>query len=74
MNEYVVAIDLGGTKILTARLDLQGQVLAQAREQTRAEQGPDAVINRMLCLIVKRNKRLSSAAVMPVAATATAIL
>jgi glucokinase len=48
MNEYVVAIDLGGTKILTARLDLQGQVLAQAREQTRAEQGPDAVINRML--------------------------
>lgn len=48
MNEYVIAVDLGGTKILTARLDLQGQVLAQAREQTRAEEGPDAVINRML--------------------------
>ncbi|HET7081366.1 MAG TPA: ROK family protein [Chloroflexia bacterium] len=47
MDEYVIGIDLGGTKILTARFDLRGQVLAQVREQTRAEEGPDAVINRM---------------------------
>jgi len=47
MDEYVIGIDLGGTKILTARFDLRGQVLAQARDQTRAEEGPAAVINRM---------------------------
>jgi glucokinase len=47
MDEYVIGIDLGGTKILTARFDLQGRVLAQAREQTRAVEGPAAVIERM---------------------------
>ena len=36
------------------------------------EISPITIIKRMLCLIVKRNKRLSSLEVIPVAATATA--
>src|SRR5690349_1784090 len=44
---YIVGIDLGGTKILTARCDLGGQVLAQARLPTHAEEGPDAVLGRI---------------------------
>ena len=35
---------------------------------------PITIISRMLCLMVNRNSRLSSAGVMPVAATATAML
>ena len=44
---YIVGIDLGGTKILTARCDRRGQVLAQTRIPTEAESGPDAVIARI---------------------------
>ncbi len=35
---------------------------------------PMTIMSRMLCLIVNRNNRLSSAELMPVAATATAML
>jgi glucokinase len=48
MAEYVVGIDLGGTKILTARCDLEGTVLAQTRELTLADEGLDAVMGRLL--------------------------
>jgi glucokinase len=48
---YIVGVDLGGTKILTARCDLAGQVLAQARLPTLAEEGPDAVLARIFATI-----------------------
>lgn len=44
---YIVGIDLGGTKILTARCDLRGQVQAQVRVPTGADDGPDAVLGRI---------------------------
>jgi glucokinase len=44
---YIVGIDLGGTKILTARCDLRGQVMAQARQPTGAEEGLQAVMGRI---------------------------
>jgi glucokinase len=44
---YVVGVDLGGTKILTARCDRRGQVLAQQRVLTEVEDGPDVVIQRI---------------------------
>ena len=44
---YVVGVDLGGTKVLTARCDRQGQVLAQVRQPTHAADGPEAVLGRI---------------------------
>ncbi len=48
MTGYVVGIDLGGTKIMTARCDLLGHVQAQQRIDTPAAAGPDAVIAAMV--------------------------
>src|SRR5690242_13406038 len=44
---YIIGIDLGGTKILTARCDLRGHVAAQARQPTGAEDGLQAVLGRI---------------------------
>jgi glucokinase len=51
MAEYVVGIDLGGTKIMTARVDMQGEVQAQVREPTLAAEGSAAVIDRMVASV-----------------------
>ena len=47
----VLAIDLGGTKVLTAIISNQGQVMAKERCLTLADEGPEAVINRILSAI-----------------------
>jgi len=43
----VLAIDLGGTKIITAIIN-NGQVIAEERCLTLADEGPQSVINRLL--------------------------
>ena len=48
MAGYVVGIDLGGTKIMSARVGLQGEIEAQVRELTLATEGSAAVIDRMV--------------------------
>ena len=47
----VLAIDLGGTKILTAIISNKGQVMAREYCLTLADEGPEAVINRILSAI-----------------------
>ena len=47
----VLAIDLGGTKIITAIISDQGQILTREYCLTLAEEGPPSVINRMLSAI-----------------------
>jgi glucokinase len=46
-GSFVVGMDLGGTKILAAVVDETGQIIAEAKLQTKAEKGPDAVIRRI---------------------------
>jgi len=47
-----VGVDLGGTNLRAAVVDTDtGQVLADARGPTRAQEGPPAVIGRMAALI-----------------------
>jgi len=48
---YVVGVDLGGTKILTALADLQGRVLSKSRQLTKAKEGPEAIINQIVASI-----------------------
>ncbi len=51
MEAYVVGVDLGGTQIRAGLVDATGRVLRRRRTLTRGEEGPDAVIDRMVHLI-----------------------
>lgn len=58
-GSYVIGMDLGGTKILAAVVDPEGRILAEVKSATRAEEGPDAVIQRM-ARTAQKAARLSS--------------
>ncbi len=45
--EYVVGVDLGGTKILAGVFTPQGKCLARNKASTKSQRGPDAVIERI---------------------------
>ncbi len=47
----VLAIDLGGTKIITAIISNKGQMIAREYCLTLADEGPQSVINRILSAI-----------------------
>ncbi|GAI49439.1 unnamed protein product, partial [marine sediment metagenome] len=47
----VLAIDLGGTKIIAAIISHQGQVMAKEYHPTLADEGPQSVIDRILSAI-----------------------
>jgi len=47
----VLAVDLGGTKILAALISKQGRVLARKHGPTLANEGPQPVINRICATI-----------------------
>ena len=47
-KRYTIGMDLGGTKILAAVVSPKGRIVAEAKLRTRAENGPDAVIERMV--------------------------
>ncbi len=47
----VLAIDLGGTKIITAIVSGSGRIIIQERWPTLADEGPESVINRLLSAI-----------------------
>lgn len=45
---FRLGIDLGGTKILAAVVDDRGAIVGMAKKKTRADLGPDAVIQRIV--------------------------
>jgi glucokinase len=45
--QHTIGIDLGGTKILAAVVDSRGAVVATGKRPTKAELGPEAVIERI---------------------------
>lgn len=45
--EYVLGVDLGGTKILAGVFDTQLKCIGRMKVSTKAERGPDAVIERI---------------------------
>lgn len=47
-KKYVVGLDLGGTKIYTALVDLNGTIIKEKVVETLAFEGEEAVINRMM--------------------------
>jgi len=47
----VIAIDLGGTKIITALISHEGQMIAREHCPTLAEEGPESVVNRIFSAV-----------------------
>jgi glucokinase len=47
MSEFIVGVDLGGTRIRAALLDTDLNILARDETLTLADEGPDQVIGRM---------------------------
>jgi glucokinase len=45
---YSIGMDLGGTKILAAVVSREGRIVAEAKLKTKPDEGPDAVIERMV--------------------------
>ena len=68
----VLAVDLGGTKIIIAVISHQGEILARQNYDTLAEEGPQAVISRIFSGIEEtldqKNLRLSQLSAISIAA------
>lgn len=47
-ERFFLGVDLGGTKIRTALVDGTGRIVARDYRETRAEEGPDAGLERIL--------------------------
>lgn len=47
-GKYLAGIDLGGTKIYAGIADLEGKLMATLKIPTEAENGPQAVVSRMV--------------------------
>ncbi|MDD5793906.1 ROK family protein [Clostridium sp. HCP1S3_B4] len=48
MKKYVIGVDLGGTKISTAVSTLDGEILKQTVVATKAEEGEEPVLSRII--------------------------
>ena len=48
MKNYVIGVDLGGTKISTALSTIEGNILSQTVVPTNAREGEEAVLNRII--------------------------
>jgi glucokinase len=53
LEDYVVGVDMGGTKILAAVIDSNGQIVSRLKVMTKAERGADDVIDRIASCISK---------------------
>src|SRR4051812_16684416 len=61
-NNLVIGFDLGGTKMHAAAVDPHGHVIHSERCKTLADDGADAVIDRMIGLVGRVMTELGSRA------------
>ena len=47
-KKHAIGIDLGGTKILTALVTKKGEIVAETKQPTDAQDGPEKVVQRMV--------------------------
>lgn len=47
-KKYVIGVDLGGTKIYTALVDLEGKIIKEVTVKTEAHKGDEAVLEKLL--------------------------
>ena len=56
-DDYVVGVDMGGTKILATIIDSNGQIISRSKVPTKADKGADQVIDRIAECIRKAIER-----------------
>src|SRR5213080_78187 len=61
-SSLVIGFDLGGTKMHAAAVDVDGHVIHSERQKTLADDGPEAVIDRMIGICVQLRHELGSRA------------
>jgi len=47
-KEYLVGVDMGGTKIAIGLLSVDGKIIKETRMDTRGHEGPEIVVNRVV--------------------------
>ncbi|MFJ7648804.1 ROK family protein [Lysinibacillus sp. NPDC097279] len=47
-KEYLVGVDMGGTKIAIGLLSVDGEMIKEIRMDTRGHEGPEIVVNRLV--------------------------
>jgi len=53
MQDYVIGVDIGGTNIKMGAVDYRGTILNSIKTTTEAQDGVDALLNRLRSLIAK---------------------
>lgn len=51
MEKYILAVDIGGTKVLTGILNCNGQILTRSKEMTCVNGYPDEVLEQIIRMI-----------------------
>jgi glucokinase len=62
-QKYVLAFDLGGTKLCAGIVSERGKILAELREPTKVEEGKEGVVNQMAAmgsLLLKKYSKFKS--------------
>ena len=58
MSEWVIGVDLGGTKIESGLVDPQNHIVARERVATGGDEGPQAVVKRIARCVAKLERDL----------------
>ncbi len=58
MEPWVVGVDLGGTKIELGLIDPKNRIVARTKIPTKAEEGPEAAVERMATVVDEYKGRL----------------
>ena len=53
MENYVVGIDIGGTKLATVVADVSGKIISKVREPTRADKGPEYALQLLIDMVYR---------------------
>jgi glucokinase len=55
-RKFIIGVDLGGTKIATGIMDLNGNIITKNKEFTQQESGPKGVISQMIRMVEENIK------------------
>ncbi len=57
MENFVVGIDIGGTKLATVVADVSGRIISKVREPTHANKGPEYVLQLLVDMVYQTIKQ-----------------
>lgn len=61
MHAYSIGVDLGGTNLRVAAIDINGQIVDRVSEPANFDQGPEEVVREICCVIKEVRDRAGAA-------------